>query len=424
MSTFPRFYRVRQTFESPQLADRVAEVRKQLVKLHLEDKIGQGETVAVTAGSRGIAHIAEITKTVVEHLQGLGAVPFIVPAMGSHGGGTPEGQTKILADYGITPETMGCELRASMETVIVDRTPQGIPVHFDKHASQADHVLVVGRVKPHTGFVGEVESGLHKMMLIGLGKHEGAKIYHRAIANYSFMEIITAVAQSVITKCKIVAGLAIVENAYDETALIEAVPPEQFLERESALLKLATQWLPRLPFPECDLLIIDEIGKNKSGTGMDTNVVGRKYNDHAATEKDFARCKRIFVRGLTEETHGNATGIGLSEFTNQRTIDAVDRKITAINCITGLHPTAAMLPIAYPTDREVVTAALQTIGLVEPPQARVIQIADTLRLAECLISEAFAREWSGRKDLEIVSGPTAMAFDGDGNLQPVLAPGH
>ncbi len=424
MSNFPRFYRLRQKFESPQLDDRVAEVRKQLVKLHLEDKIGQGETVAITAGSRGVAHIAEIIKTVVVHLQSIGAVPFIVPAMGSHGGGTAEGQTKILADYGITPETMGCELRASMETIIVDKTSQGIPVHFDKHASQADHVLVVGRVKPHTGFVGDVESGLHKMMLIGLGKHEGAKIYHRAIANYSFMEIITAVAASVIKKCKVVAGLAIVENAYDETALIEAVPPELFLERESALLKLAIQWLPRLPFPECDLLIVDQIGKNISGTGMDTNVVGRKYNDHAATEKDYARCKRIFVRGLTKETHGNGTGIGLSEFTNQRTIDGIDRNMTAINCITGNHPTGAMLPIAYETDREVVTAALQTIGLTEPPDARIMQIADTLHLAECLVSEAFAKEWAGRKDLEILSGPTPMAFDENGNLRPVLAPGH
>lgn len=420
MTAFPRFYRVRQKFESPELADRVGEVRKQLVKLHLEDKIGQGDTVAVTAGSRGIAHIAEIIKTVVVHLQGLGAIPFIVPAMGSHGGGTAEGQTKILADYGITPEAMGCELRASMETIIVDQTPQGIPVHFDKHASQADHVLVVGRVKPHTGFVGDVESGLHKMMLIGLGKHEGAKIYHRAIANYSFMEIITAVAASVIKRCKVVAGLAIVENAYDETALIEAVPPELFLERESALLKLAMAWLPRLPFRECDLLIVDQIGKNMSGTGMDTNVVGRKYNDHAATDKDYARCKRIFVRGLTEETHGNATGIGLSEFTNQRTIDAVDRNMTAINCITGNHPTGAMLPIAYPTDREVVAAALQTIGLTEPPDARIIQIADTLHLAECLVSEVFAKEWAGRKDLEILSVPKPMAFDAAGNLMPVF----
>lgn len=258
--------------------------------------------------------------------------------------------------------------------------------------------MIVGRVKPHTGFVGEVESGLHKMMLIGLGKHEGAKIYHRAIADYSFMEIITAVAASVISKCRVVGGLAIVENAYDETALIEAVPPSKFLEREKELLKLATQWLPRLPFPTTDLLIIDRIGKNISGTGLDTNVVGRKFNDHAGTDRDTVRCKRIFVRGLTEETHGNATGIGLSEFTNQRTADAIDRKITAINCVTGLHPTAAMIPIAYETDREVVEQALHTCGLVEPRMQRSFRFRIRCT-AEVLVSEAYLPEISRRPTL-------------------------
>jgi hypothetical protein len=417
-------FRVRQRFESPRLGDVRGEVRKQLIRLHLEDRIGHGQTVAITAGSRGIANIATIIKTVVDHLKGIGAVPFIVPAMGSHGGGTVAGQCEILAGYGITPEHMGCELRATMETVIVDRTPQGIPVHFDKHASQADHVLVVGRVKPHTGFVGDVESGLHKMMLIGLGKHEGAKIYHRAITDYTFMEIITAVAQSVITRCRVVAGLAIVENAYDQTALIEAVPPDQFLTRESELLKLATEWLPRLPFPECDLLIIDQMGKNISGTGMDTNVIGRKYNDHAATEKDRASCRRIFVRGLTPETHGNAAGIGLAEFTNQRTIDSVDRKITNINCLTGQHPTGGMLPIAFDTDREVVEAALLTCGLTEPQQCRVIQIADTLHLAECLVSDSYLPRMKERPDLEALESPREMAFDASGNLYSVMTNGH
>lgn len=421
--SFPRMFRVRQKFDGPRLDDVPGEVRKQLTKLHLEDKIGHGQSVAITAGSRGIANIAAIIQAVVEHVKGLGGVPFIVPAMGSHGGGTAAGQCEILAGYGITAEKMGCELRASMETVIVDQTPQGIPVHFDKHASQADHVIVVGRVKPHTGFVGDVESGLHKMMLIGLGKHEGAKIYHRAIADYTFMEIITAVAQSVIRKCRVAAGVAIVENAYDETALIEAVPPDEFLPRESALLKLANEWLPRLPFSECDLLIIDRIGKNISGTGMDTNVIGRKFNDHAATEKDRARCRRIFVRGLTHDTHGNATGIGLAEFTNQRTIDSVDRKITAINCLTGLHPTGAMLPIAFETDREVVQAALATVGLIEPAASRVIHIADTLRLAECLVSEAYLPRMKERPDLEALEEPREMAFDAHGNLPDVL-PAH
>ena len=419
MSQFPRMFRLRQTFDARRVTDIFEEVSRQLATLKLNERIGAGQTVAITAGSRGIAHIGQITRAVVEHVKGLGATPYIVPAMGSHGGGTAAGQTQLLEHYGITPEQMGCEIRASMETVIVDTTPQGIPVHFDKHASKADHVLIVGRVKPHTGFVGDVESGLHKMMLIGLGKHEGAKIYHRAIADYSFMEIITAVAASVIAKCRVVGGLAIVENAYDETALIEAVPPARFLEREKELLKLATQWLPRLPFTRADLLIIDQIGKNISGTGLDTNVVGRKFNDHAGTDKDVARCKRIFVRGLTEETHGNATGIGICEFTNQRTADAIDRKITAINCITGLHPTAAMIPIAYETDREVVTNALHTCGLVEPPQARVIQIQDTLHLAEVLVSEAYLPELTGRSDLEQVGGLEAMAFDTLGNLRAV-----
>ena len=411
--------RLRQTFDARRVADISSEVAHQLQSLKLHERVRTGQTVAITAGSRGIAHIGQITKGVVDHVKGLGAKPFIVPAMGSHGGGTAAGQTQLLEHYGITADKMGCELRASMETVIVDTTPQGIPVHFDKHASQADHVVIVGRVKPHTGFVGDVESGLHKMMLIGLGKHEGAKIYHRAIADYSFMEIITAVAASVISKCRVVGGLAIVENAYDETALIEAVPPERFLEREKELLKLATQWLPRLPFSRADLLIIDQIGKNISGTGLDTNVVGRKFNDHAGTDRDSVRCKRIFVRGLTEETHGNATGIGICEFTNQRTADAIDRKITAINCITGLHPTAAMIPIVYETDREAIANALHTCGLVEPPQAKVVQIQDTLHLAEVLVSEAFLPEIVGRSDLQQISEPEEMAFDADGNLRAV-----
>jgi len=419
MSSFPRMIRLRQKFSSQRVNDVTAETRQQLKALGLEKRIRQGQSVAITAGSRGIANIGQITRAVVDHFKELQAVPFIVPAMGSHGGGTAAGQVQLLEHYGITPEKMGCEIRASMETIIVDKTPQGIPVHFDRHASQADHVFIVGRIKPHTGFVGEVESGLHKMMLIGLGKHEGAKIYHRAIADFSFMEIITAVAASVISKCRVAGGLGIVENAYDETGLLEAVAPERFLEREKELLKQAIQWLPRLPFPYTDLLIIDRIGKNISGTGLDTNVVGRKFNDHAATERDTVRCKRIFVRGLTEETHGNATGIGICEFTNQRTVDAIDRKITNINCVTGLHPPAAMIPMAYDTDREVITNALHTCGLVEPPNSKVVQISDTLHLSEVLVSEAYLPEIAHRTDLEQISPLKDMAFDGEGNLVPV-----
>ena len=417
--SFPRMIRVRQRFESRRLDDVPGEVERQLSRLDLGRTIRPGQSVAVTVGSRGIANIATITRSIVDHLRGLRAAPFIVPAMGSHGGGTAAGQREIVEGYGITEQFVGCEIRSSMETVIVETTPQGIPVHFDKNAYGADHVIVAGRVKPHTGFVGEIESGLHKMMLIGLGKHEGAKIYHRAIQEFSFMEIIRAVADVVLRRCRVAAGVAIVENAYDETALIEAVAPEQFFEREKALLELARRWLPRLPFTSCDLLIIDEIGKNISGTGMDTNVVGRKYNDHAATDRDDVRCKRIFVRSLTEATHGNATGIGIAEFTNRRTAEAVDQDKTRINCITGGHPTGGMMPLVYDRDCEAIEAALQTVGLVDPPRARVIQIANTLHVAEVLVSEAYQSELAEREDLTALGSAAPMEFDAHGNLHNV-----
>jgi hypothetical protein len=413
--------RLRQKFDCPRIDDIPDEVERQLASLELAKTVLPGQSVAITVGSRGIANIAVITKAIVAHFHRLQAVPFIVPAMGSHGGGTAEGQRRIVEDYGVTEDYVGAEIRASMETVVVDKTPQGIPVHFDRHAFGADHVVVAGRIKPHTNFVGEIESGLHKMMLIGLGKHEGAKVYHRAISDYSWLEIVKAVADSVLRKCKVVCGVGIVENAYDETALIAAVPPCDFLERESELLELAKQWMPRLPFPKVDLLIVDELGKNISGSGMDTNVVGRKYNDHRATAQDSVAVKTIFVRGLTEATHGNACGIGMAEFTNDRTIAAVDRRITAINAITGGHAPAASLPISFDTDRDVLEAALPTIGLTEPENARVLHISNTLLLAELLASEAYLPLIEARDDLEVLEEPRDMEFDEDGNLYPVAA---
>lgn len=417
--TLPRMLRVRQTFDCPRLDDIPGEVERQLASLQLGSQVKPGQTVAITAGSRGIANIAIITKAVVDHFLKLKAVPFIVPAMGSHGGGTAEGQAEILAGYGITAETMGCEVRASMETVIVDQLDQGVPVHFDKHASKADHVVVVGRIKPHTGFVGEIESGLHKMMLIGLGKHEGAKIYHRAIMDYSWMEIVMAVGNSVLRKCRVLCGVGIVENAYDETALIAAVAPDDFLEQEKKLLVQAREWLPRLPFDKVDVLIVDELGKNISGSGMDTNVIGRKFNDNRATPQDSVAVKVIFVRGLTEATHGNACGLGMAEFTNDRTIASVDRRITAINAITGGHCPAAKLPISFATDREVMEQALTVIGLTPPEKAKVVHISNTLHLAEVMVSEACLPMVNERPDLEAISPVAEMHFDDAGNLLPV-----
>lgn len=416
----PRMARLKQQFQRPQEPNLRQAVFRELAALQLEKKIAPGQTVAITAGSRGISGIDVIIKGVVEFIRGLNGIPFIIPAMGSHGGATAEGQLAVLAGYGITPATMGCEIRSSMATTVVGETKDGIPIHVDQHALTADHVLVVNRIKPHTGFVGEIESGLHKMLLIGLGKHLGATVYHQAIVRSSFRKIWQEVAPVVISKARVVAGLGIVENAFDETALIAGVPVEEFAEKEAELLKLAKAYLPRLPFSEIDLLIVDQIGKNISGTGMDTNIVGRKYNDHAATPQDDVSIRRIFVRGLTAATHGNATGIGIAEFTNHRTVASIDREITQINCVTASHPTGAMIPASYQTDRQAIQEALKTIGWVPPHQAKVIQIRDTLHLGELLVSEAFAPELANHDQIEQVTDWEEMEFDQDDNLRDLL----
>jgi hypothetical protein len=409
-------FRVRQHFDVPRVDDIPASVEAELAGLNLASRIRPGQTVAVTVGSRGIANIALITKGVVDHLKRLDAKPFIVPAMGSHGGGTAEGQQAIVEGYGVTESYIGCPIRSSMQTVVVCETAEGIPVHFDKNAFEADHVFVCGRVKPHTGFVGDIESGLMKMMLIGLGKHEGAKIYHRAISDYSFPQIVRSVAGHVIAKCRILAGLGIVENAYDETAQLTAVLASDIEAREKELLVLAKRWMPRLPFDRVDLLVVDQIGKNISGSGMDTNVVGRKYNDRKAADDEFPKVKRIFVRGLTEETHGNACGIGIADFSTTRCIRQIDQRITAINCLTGGHPSGAMIPIHFDADRDVIEAALSVVGLVPPANAKVLWIPDTLHLAEVECSAAFWPQARERDDLTMLTDPRPLEFDGKGNL--------
>lgn len=419
MSQYPEIFRVRQHFDAPRIDDVPGEVAAQLARLNLRDRIQPGQSVAVTAGSRGIANIAIIIKGIVDHLKSLDAQPFIVPAMGSHGGGTAEGQRGVLTGYGITEDFCGCPIRASMETVTIAQAEEGFPVHFDRHAFEADHVFVCGRIKPHTGFVGDIESGLMKMMLIGLGKHEGAKIYHRAIKDYSFGQIVRSVAKHVFAKCRIVAGLGIVENSLDQTAKLEAVLPEQFEEREKALLVQAKQWMMRLPFDRADLLLIDEIGKNISGSGMDTNVVGRKYLDHRAAEHEFPKVRLIALRGLTEATHGNACGIGLAEFCLQRLVDQMDAEITQINCMTGGHPTGAMVPISYATDRQLLDEVLPQIGLTESHEARLMWIANTLAVSEVECSVAYLEEARSRSDLEIIQAPRPFPFDEQGMLPNV-----
>jgi antitoxin (DNA-binding transcriptional repressor) of toxin-antitoxin stability system len=412
---FPRMFRVRQNFPTQQVDDVAAEVDRQLARLDLARRVKPGETVAVTAGSRGVANIATILRTTLDHFRRLRAEPFLVPAMGSHGGGTAEGQLEVLASYGITEQSMGCPIRASMETVVVGQTEEGLPVHFDRHAFEADHVVVCNRVKPHTRFAGPIESGLMKMMLIGLGKKNGAEVYHRAIVDYSFAQIIRSVADKVLANCGILAGLAVIENAHDETARIEAMLPEDFEAREVELLEVAKQGMARLPFDRIDLLLIDRIGKNISGTGLDTNVVGRKFDDHKPVDGESPRVKLIAIRGLTPETHGNAVGMGIAEFCKSDLLRETDIAATRLNAITAKHVSAAMAPLDYETDREILEAALPSTP-EERLRARLLWIANTLHLRELECSEAYWQEAEDREDLEILTDLRELPLGKDGHL--------
>ena len=414
--SFPKMLRIRQHFDAPTVEDIPAAVSEEITRLNLSARVKPGQSVAVSVGSRGINNIALITKSLVEELKALGLEPFLVTAMGSHGGGIAEAQREIIEGYGVTEEYVGAPIKASMETVQVGQTEDGVPVFFDKYAFEADHVAVVGRIKPHTDFVGEIESGLHKMMLIGLGKHKGAALYHQAIVHYSFDRIIRSVGQQVIDQCGVLLGLGIVENQYDQTALLKGVAPEELVEREKELLVLAKKWMPRLPFDHVDLLIVDEIGKNISGAGMDTNVVGRKFHDNHAAEKEYPKVTRILVRGLTPETHGNASGIGTAEYAHRRAVEEMDREITYINCMTGNHPSGAHIPLYFDTDQICIEKALQTVGLREPGEERIMRIHNTLDLGELLVSEAYRAEVEAREDLSIVEEAAPMPFDTSGDL--------
>lgn len=416
MSDFPAIFRVRQHFDDPKLGDVNAEVEAQLSRLSLGRRIKPDHTVAIPVGSRGIANVRHIIKAIIDHLKRLGASPFIVTAMGSHGGGTVEGQLRIIENYGINENFCGCPIRASMETVVVCEAAEGFPVHFDRHAYGADHVVVCNRIRPHTQFIGDIESGLMKMMLIGLGKRTGATIYHRAFRDFSFGRIVRSVAHEVLSRCSVVAGVAIVENAWGQTARIEAIPPERFEEREKVLLELARRWMPRLPFRTAGILLIDEVGKNISGTGFDLSVVGRRHHAHKAADEEFPKIKMIGLRDLAEQSYGNAEGMGLAEFCRSRLLEKRDETITRVNSLTSGHHMAAMVPLDFETDRQMLRAMLSQVGLAEPEDATLMWIRNTRDVAEVECSAVYETEATGRDDLEILCKPRPLAFDADGNL--------
>jgi len=412
---FPKMAIMSQTFSPQHIKDVRAETHKEVSALRLQDKVKAGETVAITAGSRGIANIDVITRAVVDELKKLGAGPFIFPAMGSHGGATDQGQIKVLEHLGITEAAMGCPIRSSMEVVYLGDASDGYPIYVDKYASEADHIVVVNRVKPHTKFEGPIESGLMKMMAIGMGKHKGAEYYHSAAVKLTFQRIVENVGLEVIQRCPVLFGLGIVENAYHQTCCIKALPPEGIFEGEKRLLAISKQRTARLPFDELDVLVIDEVGKDISGTGMDTKVIGRN-RDILGDFVTSPRVKRIFVRDLTADTEGSAIGIGYADFTTTRLVNKMDRHKTYVNCLTAISPEKGAIPMYYDTDREALDACFFTIGDISVPQVRLVHIKNTLELTNISVSKAFENEIKQNPKLVINGSWVKMIFDEDQNI--------
>jgi len=415
---YPKMMRIRQKMDAAKVADVVAKTREELARINISAFIKPGQTVALTSGSRGVANVGKITKTVVDELKGIGAKPFIVPTMGSHGGATAEGQKAVLTYYGITEEAMGCPLKASMEVVHLGETAEGIPLYLDKFASEADHIGVIARIKPHTDFSGEIESGWYKMMAIGLGKHKGAQYYHQAAVQHGFYNLFVAVGRELLERTKISFGVGMVENGYDQTAIIEAVRAADMEVSERRLQKKSKELLAHLPFDRLDVLIVDEMGKDVTGAGMDPNVIGRIMNV-VTPEPDSPKIIRIVARDLTEATEGNAVGIGLADFITKRLFDKIDYEKTKINCLCGISPEKGRVPIVGASDQDAIDMSLGTIGNVPPEKAKVIWIKSTLILGEVEVSEAFQGEVEKRPDLEPLTGLREMKFDPQGNLLPL-----
>ncbi|HEX2910081.1 MAG TPA: lactate racemase domain-containing protein [Chloroflexia bacterium] len=414
---FPRMVRLSQELYNAPLGDEgvVATVEREFARLDLAGKIGPGKKVALGAGSRGVASINLIIKTLVEQVKKLGGEPFVFPAMGSHGGGTAEGQRGMLEALGVTEEYIGCPIRATMEVVELGNSPSGLPVYLDKYASEADAIIITNRVKAHTNFRGHVESGLMKMLAIGAGKHTQAIAIH-AHGVQGLRDYMPEVAREILKKAPIVAGFAVIEDAYHNASKIVGVAPQDFERTEERLLEEAKRVMPSLPVKELDLLIVEKMGKNISGTGMDTNVIGRcRLIDFNAFPEPVIKC--IITLDLTEETHGNATGVGLADLVTRRLADKIDYQATYTNCITGQGPAQAALPIVMDTDQDAVRIALDyLVGPVPLDQLRAIRIKDTLSLAEIEVSEALMRELQGRDGFSFGGELKEMAFAEDGTL--------
>ena len=405
---------VRQRLHAEKLQDIPAAIGGALEEFDLSSATKPGESVAVCVGSRGISQISFIVSECVNFLTNKGLRPFIVPAMGSHGGNTPEGERSVLARLGIDESRVKVPIRAAKDVVGIGTLHIGIPMLMDRGAAEADHLVVINRVKPHTKFHGPIESGLTKMLTVGLGKGEGAAMYHRAAVRHSF-SILHDAARHILKKRSVLFGLAILEDGYNNISRIHAVGPENWHQEESRLLEQARAMMPHIPFDPLDILIVDEIGKEISGIGMDSNVTGR-HRDMVGDFFTAPHAKRIFVRNLSPGSDGNANGIGLADVTTQRLVDAIDLNKTYQNALTAISPEKAAVPMHFETDRQCVETCLNTIGMVGPEEARIVRIKNTAALETLWISRALGAEAASNPDIQVVGTWEPMGFDNEGNL--------
>jgi hypothetical protein len=408
----PRLVKVRQSFERPQVTDVAGELVKQLRAGGALAQVKAGDRIAVTAGSRGIAGLPLVLKTIASEIRRAGGEPFVFPAMGSHGGATAEGQRDMLAGMGITEETVGAPIRASMETVEIGVSSNGFPVHLDRFAAEADGIVVVNRVKPHVAFRGPCESGLMKMIVIGMGKQKGADICHE-LGFGTMAENLQTMGRVTLAKAKVLCGVALLENAYHETARVEVIPREEIPVREPALLEEAWRLYPRLYFERLDVLIIDEIGKDISGTGFDTNVVGRYHTPYVSGGPTITR---IACLDITERSHGNANGLGILDFTTRRAFDKFDFDNTYPNSLTSTVPTSVKIPMVLKNDRQAIQAAIKTCNILKKAGVRLARIRNTVALDEIAVSENLLGEVRSQARLAIAGEPFALSFDANGNL--------
>ncbi|TDF96564.1 lactate racemase domain-containing protein [Paenibacillus piri] len=408
----PQMVKIRQKFDGTKLDDLAGELERELQKPGTIDRIKPGQQVAVAVGSRGVANIDLFTKITIDAIKKAGGHPFIVPCMGSHGGATAEGQKEVLHHLGVTEEAMGAPIRSSMEVVKLDQLPNGLPVYVDQIASTADAIVVINRVKPHTAFRGRIESGIMKMIAIGLGKQKGAEACHQLGFKY-MAENVPAMANIMIDKLPIVFGVAVVENAYDQTCRIEALPAEQIEAREEELLIEAKARLPKILFDQIDVLVIDYIGKNISGDGMDPNITGRYPTPYAHGGPDVSK---MAVLDLTPETKGNANGVGTADFTTQKLVDQMDLHATVVNGLTSTVCAPTKIASTLDNDLYAIKAAVKTCNILDYTKCRLVRIKDTLHLGEIEISVNLLEEAKQHPDIEVLSEPYDLQFDSEGNL--------